>query len=252
MENIIEEIKHKPELKDLPNSLVEKALKEYLLKNHLSISQSPKEIKLIIKGVRAQLRKYSGQYASKSNIENRKQLIEKGRYSELLNEHASTRERSTDYEEIKEIINSLNAKSILDLGCGLNPLAIASQNVKYYAYDIKGEDLDIVGEFFKIKNIEGKVHNEDIRVTDNFPRVDLCIIFKVLDILGDNRNEITRKLLTTVQTKFFLISFATRTLSGKPMNSPYRRWFENILNNLNYPYKVRRMKQEIIYTVEKV
>src|SRR3989344_4741225 len=115
MDDLMKEIKHKPELKDLPDSLIEKTLKDYLSKNHLSIGQSPKERKLIIKEVRAQLRKYAGQYTSKSNIENRKRLIEKGRFSELLNEHASTRERSIDYEEIKDIINNLNAKSILDL-----------------------------------------------------------------------------------------------------------------------------------------
>ncbi|MBS3084022.1 hypothetical protein J4423_04420 [Candidatus Pacearchaeota archaeon] len=251
MENIIKEIKHKPELKDLPNSLVEKTLNEYLSKNGISLSNSIKERKIIIKEIRAQLRKYSGQYTSKSNIKNREELIKEGRFSEILNQHASTRERSADYEEIKEIINNLNPKSILDLGCGLNPLAIASQEVNYYAYDIKEEDLNIVSEFFKINGIKGEVHNKDIRITDNFPKADLCIIFKVLDILGDNRNETARKLLTTINSNFFLISFATRTLGGKPMNSPYRRWFEKILNELKYPYEVKRMKQEVVYLIKK-
>ncbi|MEK6836982.1 MAG: hypothetical protein AABX94_04945, partial [Nanoarchaeota archaeon] len=216
---LIKEIKHKPELKDLPDSLVEKTLNEYLLKHKISLSNSIKERKIIIKEIRAELRRYAGQYVSKSGIKKREELIKEGRFSDILNQHASTRERSIDYEEIKSIIKNLNLKSILDLGCGLNPLAIASPETKYYAYDIKEEDLNIVREFFKKEGIKGEVHNKDIRLTENFPKVDLCIIFKVLDILGDNRNETTRRLLTTIQSNFFLISFATRTLSGKPMNS---------------------------------
>ncbi len=248
---LIKEIKHKPELKDLPDSLVEKTLNEYLLKHKISLSNSIKERKIIIKEIRAELRRYAGQYVSKSGIKKREELIKEGRFSDILNQHASTRERSIDYEEIKSIIKNLNLKSILDLGCGLNPLAIASPETKYYAYDIKEEDLNIVREFFKKEGIKGEVHNKDIRLTENFPKVDLCIIFKVLDILGDNRNETTRRLLTTIQSNFFLISFATRTLSGKPMNSPYRRWFEKILNELKYPYEVKRMKQEVVYIISK-
>ena len=52
-------------------------------------------------------------------------------------------------DELKEIIKKLNPKSILDLGCGINPLALAEKGVKYYASDINSEDLNIVREFFK-------------------------------------------------------------------------------------------------------
>jgi len=251
LRHIIKEIKHKPELKDLPDSLIEKTLNEYLSKNRISLSDSTKERKLIIKEIRAELRKYSGQYASKSNIKNREELIKEGRFSEILNQHASTRERLVDYNEIKDIINNLNPKSILDLGCGLNPLAIAKKGIKYHAYDINDNDLEIARQFFNQNSIEGDTHHLDIRIIEVFPKADLCIIFKVLDILGDNRNETARRLLTFIDSNFFLISFATRTLGGKPMNSPYRRWFEKILNELKYPYKVKRMKQEIVYIISK-
>jgi hypothetical protein len=35
------------------------------------------------------------------------------------------------------------------------------------------------------------------------------------------------------------------------MNSPYRRWFEKILNELKYSYETRRMKQEVFYIIKK-
>ena len=251
MESIISEIKHKPELKDLPDSLIEKTLKECLSKNKIHISSSAKERKIIIKEVRSQLRRYAGQYVSKSNLKKRISLISQNKIPELLKEHTSTRERAVDYNEIKNIISKVNPKSILDLGCGLNPLAIANRNILYHAYDIKEEDLNIVREYFKRENIKGDVHNIDLREAISFPKVDLCIIFKVLDILGDNRNKTAKRLLTDIEANTLLISFATRTLSGKPMNSPYRILFEKILNDLKYHYEVKRMKQELIYIIEK-
>jgi len=35
------------------------------------------------------------------------------------------------------------------------------------------------------------------------------------------------------------------------MNFPYRRWFEKIVQELKYPYEVKRMNQEIIYVIKK-
>lgn len=251
MINLVSKIKEKYELRGLPDSLIEETLKNYFLKKKINFPKSEKESKLIIKEVRAELRIYSGQYASKSNIKNRKSLIEKGDLNELLKQHSSTRERIEDYSLIRRTISKLNPQSVLDLGCGINPIAIAENGIFYHCYDINDNDLEIVKDFFEINNIKGDIHHKDIRKEPVFPKVDLCIIFKVLDILGDKKYEITKELLEKIETKNFLISFATRTLTGKRMNSPYRRWFENILKNLKYEYKVERTDQELFYIIRK-
>jgi len=251
MDRIIEKIKEKYELRSLPNSLIKSVLTEYLLKNRIKDFNSEKEMKIIIKDVRAKLRRYTGQYASKSNIKAREKLIKNHQISKLLEQHTSTRERIEDYPLIKKVIEDISPKSILDLGCGLNPLAISSQKSYYYAYDINNNDLEIVKEYFRINKIEGETHHEDIRVVSSFPNTDLCLIFKVLDILGDNKTKITKDLLTKIKSRFLIISFATNTLSGRPMNNPYRNWFERILNSLNYNYEIRRTKQEIFYLINK-
>ncbi|MEK6909149.1 MAG: methyltransferase [Nanoarchaeota archaeon] len=251
MENLVRKIKEKYELNSLPDSLVKSTLETYLLKNKVKYINSEKSQKIIVKEVRKELRRYTGQYASKTNIKNRQELIKKEDIIGLLKEHSSTRERLEDYPLVKDIIKKINPKSILDLGCGVNPIAIASKGIKYHAYDINQNDLEIVNEFFKINKIEGDIYHKDIREESLFPKVDLCIIFKVLDILGDDRNKVTKDILTKVDSKYFLISFATRTLSGKPMNSPYRRWFEKILQVLNYKYEVKRTRQELFYIIQK-
>ena len=252
MLDLIKRIKEKHELNSLPDSLVEKTLKDYFEKNKLNHPKKEKELKLIIKDVRSELRKYTGQYATKDNLKRRQKLLDKKDFINLLSEHKSTQERLGDYSLVKNIINDLNPKSILDMGCGINPIALATPQIIYHAYDINDNDLEIVRQFFKKNKIVGDIHHKDIRHEAVFPKVDLCIIFKVLDILGDKKYEITKDLLEKVDAKYFLISFATRTLTGKKMNSPYRRWFENILKNLNYNYEIKRTNQELFYILKKV
>lgn len=251
MENIIKKVKEKPELNNLPDSLVENAINEYLKKNRLQIPKSEKEIKLVVKEIRAELRKYAGQYASKENIKKREELLSENNFDDLLKQHSSTRERLGDYDFVKSIISEINPKTILDLGCGINPIAISKKGIKYHCYDINENDLKIVREFFAKNDIDGDTHHLDIRNIEVYPKVDLCIIFKVLDILGNNRNEISQSLIKNIDSKFFLVSFATRTLSGKKMNSPYRRWFEKILKNLKLNYEIKRTNQELFYIIKK-
>jgi len=248
--DIVQKIKEKKELSGLPDDLVKSTLNEYLSKNKISNINLDKNKKLIIKEVRSRLRRYTGQYASSKNIKNREKLLKDNNFSEILKQHASTRERIEDYQLVRSFINKINPKSILDLGCGLNPIAIASPDIKFHAYDINDNDLEIVKQFFTINKISGDIHHKDITKVTNYPKVDLCIIFKVLDIL-ENRTKVSKHLLENIDSKFFLISFATKTLTGKPMSSPYRRWFEKILNNLKYSYEVKRTSQELFYIIRK-
>lgn len=250
MENILKKVKEKFELKGLPDTLVLSVIQEYIHKNKIKNTGSEKNQKIIIKAVREDLRKYTGQYASKSNIKNRQELLINNNIQELLKQHSSTRERIEDYPFVKDILKKFNPKSILDLGCGINPIVIAEKGIKYHAYDINHNDLVVVEQFFKLNNLDGDVHHLDITKVITFPSVDICIIFKVLDIIP-NKIKNTKDILEKVDTKHFLISFATRTLTGKKMNSPYRRWFERILQQLNYKYEVKRTNQELFYIIRK-
>jgi hypothetical protein len=251
MDVLVKKIKEKFELSSLPDSLVLDTLNTYLKKNRLSVPKTQKEAKLVIKEVRSVLRTYAGQYASKSNVKNRVSLLNRGDIEELLRNHSSTRERLEDYVLVKKIIKEINPKSVLDLGCGINPIAIAEKGIKYHCYDINEKDLEVVRIFFEKNNIDGDTHHKDIRQESTYPSVDLCLIFKVLDILGDGRIGISRNLLKNIDAKQFIISFATRTLTGKKMNSPYRRWFESILKGLKYEYKIQKTNQEMFYIIKK-
>ena len=75
MESLIAEIKKKRELSDIPDELVKETLSSYLKKNQINIPKKEKELKLIVKEVRAMLRRYVGQYQSSASLDKKIRLL---------------------------------------------------------------------------------------------------------------------------------------------------------------------------------
>src|SRR3990167_5723683 len=180
---IIAEIKKKKELSGLANSLVSDNLDSYIKKYKISIENlSPKQLKVLIKDIRAILRNQAGRFQKSF-----KKITKKEEYSieELIRAHASTAERMDFYPKLKSIIKSLKVNSILDIGCGLNPIALADKKIYYHASDINEEYLSLVSKFFKKNNIKGEVFVYDIRnPNSDLPKADICLLFKLLDVVG--------------------------------------------------------------------
>lgn len=140
----------------------------------------------------------------------------------------------------------------MDLACGLNPLALATSGVKYYASDIKEDELILIKKYFEKNKIKGKTFIYDIRkIKQDLPKADLCLLFKVLDIIEKKGHKLAEKILKTVECKTILVSFPTKKLSGRPMRHPERKWLEKLLNRLNYPFKIFRSENEIFYLIKK-
>jgi 2-polyprenyl-3-methyl-5-hydroxy-6-metoxy-1,4-benzoquinol methylase len=250
--NIIEEIKSKKELKYITDSIVKSTFESYLKQNGISDIKNlkQKERKLIVKEVRSRLRKYIGRYQVKYSFEKRLSLLKEGKIKQLLTTHSSTKERLPHYSKLIKIINKIDPKSILDLACGLNPIALASPGVKYIASDIKEDDIELVNIFFKKKGVPGKATVLDLRSANSFPKADLTLLLKV-HILETKSHKLAKKILSLVKSKNIIISFSTRTLSGKQMRSPRREWLEDILTDLKYKLRIFDTDNEIFYVAEK-
>ena len=176
----------------------------------------------------------------------------KGKIQELLDTHTSTKERLEDYQSLKDKITPLQVNSILDLGCGINPIALASKEINYSATDINEDDLKLIKIYFKTNKIQGEVFTYDLRALKNpLPKADLCLLLKVFDVLETKGHKLAEKIINFIQCKYILISFSTKTLSGKPMNHPQRGWIERLLKRLNYKYECFKTKNEIFYLVNK-
>jgi hypothetical protein len=250
MEDIISKIKQKRELSGIDDGIIRDSLDAYLRKTRIPIEKlKASEIKILVKDVRANLRDKVGRFHA--GAKDRNKLLEKGDISALLKTHSSTKERINFYPQLKEIIKKLKVHSILDLGCGLNPLALADKSLVYYASDINKEELKIVESYFQKNKIEGRVFVCDLNKVSNcsLPDADLCLILKVFDILGNKDYETAKEVLEKVRSNHLIVSFSTRTLSGKPMNVPRRAWFERLLESLCYKFEIIKSDNEIFYIV---
>lgn len=235
---IVNKIKQKRELSGLADSFVASETLSYLKKHNISSISSEKSEKLIIKAIRNILRKHSGRFGV------RKESIG-------IEMHPSTQERAHDYPLLKQIIENLRPESVLDLGCGINPIALAKPGVYYYSYDIDEQSLGIVENFFRSNNLAGKVFTADLRTHRDFPEADLALLLKVVDLLDKKGHKISEELMKCLKCKHLIVSFSTKTLSGKPMNHPQRGWIERLCARLGYKYSLHKGKNELFYLIEK-
>lgn len=249
-EELIAEIQKKKELSGISSEVIKNILENKLRKLPSQIL-SPKKEKQLIKEIRAELRTLVGQF--QLSLKKRKAFLNEKKWQEILNTHLSTKERiaSGGYKIIKNIIKNNNISSILDIGCGLNPLAIATPDIHYTAIDIKQDELEIIGQFFKNNNINGKTIAKDIReLPISFPSADLCLILKVFDIIEEKSHRLSEEIIANLNCKYILISFPTKKLSGRHMNKPRRLWLEKLLTRLNLRFKTFTTSNEIFYFIK--
>lgn len=244
---LINRILQKKELSGISKEIVEEILISYLKKNKISIENlKPEQEKIILKEIRSQLRIYAGQF--QKNQKNRPKLLEQNKIKELLKTHTSTAERLTFYPQLKKLLTKLKIKSILDLACGLNPIALANKKIIYHATDIKEDEIKLINTYFKKNNINGKARIQNILKLTNPPKTHICLLFKILDTIEKRAAE---KILKTLKSKYILASFSTKTLSNKKMNQPRRFWFEHLLKRIKLKYKIINSENEIFYLIKK-
>ena len=136
----------KKSLSGLNKQLVLKTIEESL-SNYPNFSKesSSADKKFLLKEIRKKLRILAGRFrAESSNLKACLELLNQNKIDELLNLHTSTSERINKYDMIRKEVYKLSPKTILDLGCGLNPLALARKDVEYTAVDIQTNDLEVV------------------------------------------------------------------------------------------------------------
>ena len=149
------------------------------------------------------------------------------------------------YEKIFAITRK--PKKILDLGCGLHPIHFPFNDINYLAADIDQEALKKVKKHFKKNNLKGKVLFLDLNNAEelkNLEEVDITFIFKVLDSF---KRQTIKIILQNTNTKYFIISFPTRTISGARTTNPKRVWFEKLVKN----YEKIRYFNEIFYVIKR-
>ncbi len=268
------DIKAKKALKGVDDSVLNNLLSRYLQSNNalsrLVLYANEKQLRKsheyrkTIKKIRQSLHgSYSVFQIPKNSEEIKKDFFKKAKfgsltdedYNKVLSMHLSTKERLENYQTIYENIFEVTGKpkSILDLGCGLNPFSIhfiGLKKLEYTALDIDRANLEAVQKYFELSGIKGKTILMDLKSSaieqlDSI-NADICFAFKIFEI--DRR--IAERIIPHLKSKYLVASFSTVSVSGRTMSSPEREWFEKMLSRLNLKNETFRTENELFYIIK--
>ena len=263
-QEIILEIKKSKKYKTLSEEIINDKIKEYALKNP-NYKNYPE--KIILKEIKTILHKIHGSFQINSSDRERYLLELKDNPQskeiivDILRTNSSTNERLEIYPQLYNKLFQITGKpkSILDLGCGLNPISASFMNLnetRYYAYDINDKDSLFLNEFFKIEKMQGISKTLNLQSLENIKNLegaDVCFMFKLLDVLEKKGHRYSEEIIKVLIEKcnFIIVSFATASLGGKRMKFAERGWIERMLERIGLKFEKMKFSNEIFYIISK-
>ncbi|MCC6617993.1 MAG: methyltransferase [Chloroflexi bacterium] len=135
--------------------------------------------------------------------------------------HASTRERLPSIESFYAGIWAITGppRSIMDLGCGLNPLALRwmglAPAVRYVAIDADERPLAIVRAHLAASGHQHDVRRGDLAREVPGDEVDVALLLKLVTTLDRQDPDAATRLLRGLRARHAVVSFTTRSLGGR-------------------------------------
>jgi 16S rRNA (guanine(1405)-N(7))-methyltransferase len=157
---------------------------------------------------------------------------------DLMRLHTSIRERLPILDEFyaTTLAGLPPIHSVVDVACGLNPLAIPwmplAADVIYHAYDIYGDMMAFLQGYFDLTGVNGVAHHQDILSQPPAEPADLALILKALPCLEQAEKGAARRLLDTIRARHLLISYPVQSLGGrgKGMVANYEAQFRGLVD----------------------
>ena len=152
--------------------------------------------------------------------------------------HASTAERlpylEDFYSPIWELVGGAPS-SVLDLGCGLGPLALPwmalPADATYHARDVDRRSLALVAAFLDLVGQPATVEDRDL-VADvpALPPADVALLLKLVPLLDRQDARAASRLLDALDVGHAVLSFPARSLGGRRrgMEATYRRRLDEL------------------------
>ncbi|MCF7866001.1 hypothetical protein K9L67_01030 [Candidatus Woesearchaeota archaeon] len=253
----------KKELRNIPEEFLNKIISDSEKENpkiydklkEKKFNEKSKEFKEFKKIVRKKLRVLYGVFQKETlNNNKRKKALEIFNLSskqdkekaidKILKSHLSTKERLLYFHRVYSKIIDVckKPKKIADLACGFNPFSYYFWNleIEYFASDISKEDMIFIQSFFDISKIKGNTMYGDLtkesfqnEIVKKIKDFDTCLLLKSLDSFEALKRGSSTKLLNKISCKNIIISFPSKTISGKNIITGKRHWFQEALKQKN-------------------
>jgi 16S rRNA (guanine(1405)-N(7))-methyltransferase len=177
----------------------------------------------------------------------------------IMAHHASTRERLPILDEFYPALfaDLPPVRSILDVACGLNPLAIPwmplAPGAAYYGYDIYRDMIDLLNTFWPLVGVQGSAAARDVSCYLPPEHVDVALILKTIPCLEQLDKHAGLRLLEGLNAATLVVSFPVRSLGGydKGMAEHYQAHLHTLLAGKNWPVRRHDFAAELVFVIQK-
>jgi len=176
----------------------------------------------------------------------------------MMELHASTRERldvlDTFYEPIFAVTGM--PERILDLGCGLHPLALPwmglPQGIEYEAWEIDGRIVDWLNRFFPAVGVSGVARWRDMSCLGPNDGADVVFLLKMIPCLEQQEKGWGARLLRQLRARHAVVSFPGRSLGGreKGMADTYAQMMDEMLSASGWRADLVMRAPELCYVLQ--
>jgi 16S rRNA (guanine(1405)-N(7))-methyltransferase len=167
-------------------------------------------------------------------------------YRQVMSHHASTRERlpflDSFYDTVLGDLPPIH--SVLDLACGLNPLAAMwmplAADAVYYACDIYEDQIDFLNSVSQQSGQRGQAFVGNLLAEVPAQAVDVALLLKTIPCLEQLDKGIGPRLLAQINTPVVVVSYPARSLGGhgKGMVQNYADHFAKL--SAGQPWQITR------------
>lgn len=179
---------------------------------------------------------------------------------EVMERHLSTKERLPHYPYLFDHIDTEfgDIDSVIDLGCGYNPIAFSwlNDHLEIDMIDISGEELSFVSSLLNHYSTTSNTHIIDLSNPENLSELresgkfDVAVCFKLFDSLETKTQGITEDIIKTlfnITKKGIITSFSKRTVSGRYTIDADRDWFHTAIESVNGETQIVESINETFY-----
>ena len=176
---------------------------------------------------------------------------------EGLAQHSSTRERLSILDEFYAEIwqRTGQPSSVLDLGCGLNPLALPwmglPESSSYMPLDIDVERVRFLNRYLQLVGRPRLAHCQDLLIQPPEEEADVALLLKTAAPLERQTEGATVRLIEHLRAPIVVVSFAVQSLTGreKGMVAHYRGQFTSWIADRPWPVEELLLATELVFIV---
>lgn len=191
-----------------------------------------RNMKEVVKATRSKLHQVAGAYFTRQEYERWLDMLREAAATgsrddlkavcrAIMGHHASTRERLPILDELytRTLAGIGPIRRVLDVACGLNPLALPwmplAPDAEYIAYDVYPELAAFLDAALPLLGVRGVARVADVTATPPEEHVDVALVLKALPCLEQLDKSASARLLNALNAEYILVTYPVRSLGGK-------------------------------------